>query len=198
MDFSPELVWGIFGRVLGLIYVIAFGAMIPQILPLAGSKGMTPLSPQFKALRRDCGPVWRFWWLPTVLHLSHSDSVLFALPVAGVFFGCLIAIGGTYTPLFLGLCWAILLSLDPAMGFVYPWDSFLLEMGFLSLWLPTLPAVWNGFQMSAPPTPLLAFTFHALLFRLMIGFGKIKFVGTSWCHRLYVKSFLLAQVSLDE
>ena len=195
MDLERDIVWGVFGRALGLMFIIAFGAMIPQILPLVGSRGVTPLTPQLKAFRRDCGPLWRFWWLPTILHLSHSDSILVALPAMGVVSGLLVVLGGSYSPCWIGLCWAILLSLDPAMGLAYPWDSLLLEMGFLAIWLPPLRLAWDGIGISASPTPLLAFSFQWLLFRLMVGFGKIKFIGTSWSDRLYIKNFLLAQVS---
>lgn len=194
MDFPVDVVWGVFGRALGLMFCIAFGAMVPQVLPLVGSRGNSPLTPLLKAYRRDCGPVMRFWWLPTVLHINHSDAVLVALPAAGVIFGLLAAIGGPSSPIWLGLAWATLLSLDPAMGLAYPWDSFLLEMGFLAAWLPPLHFVWESVSITAAPTPLLAFSFHWLLFRLMLGFGKIKFVGTSWSDRLYIKNFLLAQV----
>jgi hypothetical protein len=193
MDLNPELVWGVFVRCLGLVYAVAFGAMIPQILPLVGSRGVTPLTPLLRAYRRDCGPAWRFWWLPSVLHFSHSDTVLVALPVAGTAFGLLTTVGGSLSPLWLGLAWATLLSLDPAMGLAYPWDSFLLEMGFLAAWLPPLRFALDGVGISALPTPLLAFSFHWLLFRLMLGFGKIKFIGTTWSDRLYIRNFLLAQ-----
>lgn len=217
MDIPSETVWGIFARALGLLYIIAFVPMIYQVLPLVGSTGLSPLGPELAAFRRDCGLLSRFWWRPTVLHLSHSDAMLLALPALGAACGALAFIGGPFSPLWFGLAWASLLSLDPAMGLAYPWDSFLLEMGFLAAWLPSLSYAWDSVTVSVAPTPLLAFTFHWLIFRVLsertdacfcrftcewpnyplscaVGFGKIKFIGTKYDDRLYIKSFLLSQV----
>lgn len=41
------------------------------------------------------------------------------------------------------------------------------------------------------PTPLHAFAYRLLLWRLMIGFGKIKFTGTNPNDRLYIKNFCI-------
>jgi hypothetical protein len=37
------LVWGIFPRLLGLVYLIAFVPLYSQVVPIAGARGMTPV-----------------------------------------------------------------------------------------------------------------------------------------------------------
>jgi hypothetical protein len=192
MEAAPEFVWGIFTRALGLVFVVAFGAIIPQILPLAGSRGLSPQKPLFQAIRRDCG-IAAFWWLPSILHVSTSDRLIQALPIVGALLGAAVIVGGPLTPYLLFLCWLVLLSLDPVLGLQYPWDAFLLEIGFLAAWLPPLQYVWESANSIAAPTPLLAFCFHWLEFRLLFGFGKMKFAGATSADRLYIKGFLISQ-----
>ena len=47
--------------------------------------------------------------------------------------------------------------------------------------------------LSTAPHPWLCAAFRWLLARLMLGFGKKKFVGTSLSHSCYIKNFLIAQ-----
>ena len=43
------------------------------------------------------------------------------------------------------------------------------------------------------PDPLLQFLYRYLLGRLMLGFGKLKFLGTNAKHHCYIKGFLGGQ-----
>jgi hypothetical protein len=66
-------------------------------------------------------------------------------------------------------------------------------------------ALWNGtgstgcpeagvnISMSSLPNPLLSFAFRYVLVRVLVGFGKIKFMGTTGKDRLYIKYFLINQ-----
>jgi hypothetical protein len=45
----------------------------------------------------------------------------------------------------------------------------------------------------AVPNPLHAFMFRYLLVRVLLGFGKMKFTGSSWRDRTYIKTFLMNQ-----
>jgi hypothetical protein len=59
----------------------------------------------------------------------------------------------------------------------FPWDDLLLECGFLSLFLPSLPGLHLQWAAAAVPPALVAFSFRWLLFRVMMGFGKFKVTG---------------------
>lgn len=82
---------------------------------------------------------------------------------------------------------ACMLSLDFGCELTYPWDTVLLEAGALIALLPCGPS-WAA---RGVPDPVHAFAFRLLLWRLMIGFGKIKFTGTNANDRLYIKTFCI-------
>ena len=98
------------------------------------------------------------------------------------------------------VCWLVNRSLDMPIGLLYPWDSLLLEAGALAMLLPVpphlLPRGLAGnldFSLDALPHPWVGFAFRLLLARVMLGFGKKKFVGTNSKHSCYIKNFLVAQ-----
>lgn len=207
------LLWGAYTRLLGLVYAIALLSFVPQLVPLAGRRGITPAHSVLAAAWRDFGVRALYWW-PTVFWVSSSDLALTAVPLVGG--GCGLAVfllGGAWSPALLRICWAALLSIDSgANTLIYPWDSLLLEAGFLAPffpaaggtdWVRTLldpaapsllsPSAWTHVTAAAAPVPLLQFAHRWLLFRVLVGFGKLKFVGSGWQDRLYIKSFLLTQ-----
>jgi hypothetical protein len=185
----PELVWGLLPRFVGLLYVIAFGSLIPQLELLIGSRGIFPTAPRLAAAQRDFPGVRRFLQFPSVLWLGSGDRVLRALPWLGVLCGLCVVYGGSVSPWALALAWLLWLSLEPAM-LIFPWDTMLQEVGFLALFLPTHPALplWEA---SALPNPSVAFMFRWFVIRLMLGFGKVKFIGASKEDRMYMRGFLV-------
>lgn len=67
-------------------------------------------------------------------------------------------------------------------------------MGFLNLFLPALSPVTESLAMTRAPLSMHAFAYRWLLFRLLFGFGKLKFMGSSWREDgLYLKGFFVAQ-----
>jgi hypothetical protein len=186
---APELVWGLIPRFIGLLYVIAFGGLISQLYDGLGSKGLLPIAPRLAAARRDLSPWRRFHQLPTVLWLNSSDRFIRTLPFVGVALGLCIMYGGPIAPVANVLAWMLWLSLEPA-GLIFPWDTMLQEAGFLCLFLPgtePLPAL----TASALPWPSVAFLFRFFLLRLMLGFGKVKFVGAKSSDSLYLRGFFV-------
>ena len=189
--------WCIFTRALGLCYALALGAFSLQLPSLSGEHGLDPLTPLLRARRRHFGAL-AYFYHPTLFWLSSSDAALALLPALGAACGALCVLGGPFSPFLLLVCWVCLLSIDAGpSACVYPWDSLLLEMGFLALWLPA-SAPFDGTlasftQQAALPSPLLSFAFRALLFRLLMGFGKLKFVGSGWWDRFYIRGFLINQ-----
>eukprot|EP00026_Physarum_polycephalum_P003356 Phypoly_transcript_03366.p1 GENE.Phypoly_transcript_03366~~Phypoly_transcript_03366.p1 ORF type:complete len:625 (+),score=67.14 Phypoly_transcript_03366:582-2456(+) len=70
-----------------------------------------------------------------------------------------------------------------AAAAMWPWDILLTEAGFLALFLPA----------SGLPHPVVAFAYRWLMFRLMLGFGKLKFMGCTRNDNLYIREFFTAQ-----
>lgn len=197
---SSELSYGIFTRLLGMVYIVCFWAFAVQLPTLAGKHGLEPLGQSLATKRRHFG-LWAYWYYPTLFWLFNTevllDTMLWVLPTLGCVCGGLVVYGGASTPYLLGACWVILLAIDAGPTLlVYPWDSLLLEAGFLSLWLPGTVAFSGGLASLAAlhaPSPLHSFAFRWLTFRVLVGFGKLKFVGSEWRDRLYIRGFLINQ-----
>jgi hypothetical protein len=186
---SPELVWGLFPRLVGVIYVIAFGSVANQAVQLGGSRGQMPIQRWLARIRQDFPAPRRYLEYPTVLWFLRSDAALRALPLLGVLCGAAAIYGGAigYAGLLVG--WIVWLSLEP-LGLGYPWDTMLQEVGFLVLFLPValpLPSL----HASALPLPSVAFMARWLVLRLMLGFGKDKFIGVKKNDALYLKGFFV-------
>ena len=190
---APELVWGLLPRLLGLVYVVAFLSLARQVVPLVGRRGLSPLHRRLDALHAELPAPRRWLEQPTLLwfgraRLRRSDDLLALLPWVGVLGGVLAMIGGPvgWVGLFLG--WACFLSLDVCALWL-PWDTLLLEAGFLALFLPGTAAL-PELTATELPLPAVAFLFRWLVVRLMWGFAKLKFVGTERGDSLYLQGFL--------
>ncbi len=189
LQLDPELIWGLLPRFVGLLYVIAFSSLIPQLEVAIGSRGIVPIAGRLDAIRRDFPGMRRFLQYPTLFWLNSSDRAIRLIPWLGTLCGLCIMYGGPLSPWALGLAWLLWLSIEPA-GLIFPWDTMLQEVGFLALFLPTHAAlpVW---QASELPSPTIAFMFQWLVIRLMLGFGKLKFIGTTKSDRLYMRGFFV-------
>jgi hypothetical protein len=170
---SPLLVWGLMPRFIGLLYIIAFGALIPQ----------------HDCMRRDYPGLGRFIRLPTVLWLNSSDAAVRGIPYLGVLCGIGAVYGGPLSTACLVLGCVFWLSLE-ARALFFPWDTLLQEAGFLAFFLPAANALpdWNA---SALPLPDVAFAFRWLVIRLMLGFAKDKFVGSTPSDSMYLRGFMV-------
>jgi hypothetical protein len=144
---------------LGVIYLIAFASLAPQIRGLFGVNGMAPAAETLLAMHSDYG--WRAYLeVPSLFWLAPKDWCLLALCIMG----CLAAL-----PLLFGVlvrssamaAYLLYLSLvsigQPFTSF--QWDALLLETGFL--------AIFAG-------SPLLPLAYRFLLFRFMFESGLVK------------------------
>ena len=187
---SATLVWGLFLRGLGVVYFIAIAQLYHQVLPCAGSRGITPVYQKLARIRLDY-PGWRGWlYFPTLLWLNASDRFLKILVLIGAIAALVVVYGGPLSGLSLFICWVIYLSLDRAMGFTFPWDCLLLEAGFLSLFLPPL-LILPDVAVTTAPLPVVAWAYRWLFFRLIVGFGKYKFIGGSLRDTGYFRNFMI-------
>ena len=187
---SRLLVWGLVPRGVGLIFLIAYGSLWLQILPLLGSRGISPVALQLKRLREDLPLLARLRLNPSLLWIAHGDTALRVYIAAGMLGACAMIAGGPVGWWGALFCWAIWLSLHFSLRLVYPWDTVLLEAGFLCLFVPA-GALLPHVAATALPHPLLPFIFHLLLFRLLLGFGKMKFIGIRRGDWNYTRYFLI-------
>jgi hypothetical protein len=189
ISIAPELIWGLVPRLVGVLYLIAFGGLAPQLHALMGSRGLGPITPRLAAVKRDYPGVGRFFAFPTLLWLSSSDRALRVIPWLGMACGVSCVIGGPFAFYAHVLAWLLWLALEPA-ALIFPWDTMLQEVGFLALFLPSthlLPEL----TATALPWPTVAFMFRWFVLRLMLGFGKVKFIGTKREDALYLRGFFV-------
>jgi hypothetical protein len=188
----PELIWGLVSRGLGLVFLVSFASLLVQILPIAGRHGLLPIHDALRAVERDFPTRKRWLYFPSLLWLNASDNTLRALGWFGIVAASSIIVGGPHTPWAFAVCYAIYLSLDRAMTLIYPWDAVLFESGFWGMFLPAtqlLPSV----SAVAAPLPAVAWVYRLLVFRVMFGFGKHKFVGTTAQDAGFLRGFLANQ-----
>jgi Lipase maturation factor len=183
-------IWGTFARLLAGVYIIAFASLRAELIPLVGSRGISPVAEKLARVRQDMG---RTGWIryPTWLWFDASDAMLRGLPVAGILAAGFAACG-VFSNLMFAVTWSIYLSIDAALGMIYPWECMLMESGFLMIFLPRLELL-PSLKMAHAPEPILMFAFQWLLFRVLFGFGKMKFSRDALKDPLYLRSFLISQ-----
>lgn len=188
----PELVWGWVARGIAFVFLIAFASLFRQIVPIAGRRGVAPVCELMTAMERDFSLGRRLLYFPSLLWFDRSDAALRALVVVGTGAAAWALYGGPYSPWAFAICYVTYLSLDRAVVLVYPWDSLLLEAGFWAMFLPPLAALPDS-GLIAAPAPALAWVYRLLMFRLMFGFGKQKFMGSRASDWGFLKGFYIRQ-----
>lgn len=137
------------------------------------------------AKRRDF-PLTFWWWWPSLFWISASDWVIQLVPVLGVLCGGGCLLGSVHSPALIFAAYVLLLSMDAAnqpdrrIVLRNIWDGCLFEALFVSALLPPLDGDVASLRMRDLPSPLLSFYFRLFVFRLMFGFGKLKFWGFKW------------------
>ena len=163
------LVSWLFLRLLGLIYLAAFVSFGVQAQGLIGSHGILPLQDYVTQARLLYGA--QVWWnAPGLFLFDTSDRFLQFVCVLGAIAAVMVVINRA-TLVMLVFCYGLYLSLYHAgqlfMG--YQWDVFLLEAGFLAIFLG------NGSR-------IVVWLYRWLLFRFMFMGGMVKLLSgdESW------------------
>src|SRR5688572_12353760 len=125
---DAQLVWGLVPRFVGVLYVIAFTSLIPQLEAGVGSQGIVPIAVRLAHTRRHFSAPRCFLQTPTLFWLSSSDVFIRCVPWLGAALGALVVYGGPWAGVALVLAWMLWLSLEPA-GLIFPWDTMLQEAG---------------------------------------------------------------------
>lgn len=186
------LIYGIFLHSFALLYLYLFYQLYYQISAYASSTGIWSFESNIKSIGRDFRSWRKYFYFPTLFHLSSSDWFIKNLLVIGAI-GPLLILTGIHSQMGMAICYGVYLSYANIMTvhFAYPWSVLILELTFLSIWLPTLDPF--SLHLSISPSPLHSFSYRLLLWRLMFGFGKFKFVGANWNDWSYLKSFNVMQ-----
>jgi hypothetical protein len=169
---APEYWLGrlILERGTAVVYVVAFVAAARQFRALIGEHGLLPV-PRYLARHS-------FIRTPSIFHLHYSDRFFATFAWSGAALAAGMAAGladvvplGVTVLLWL-LLWVAYLSVVNVgqTWYLFGWESLLLEMGFLAIFL--------GNDRIAPPV-LAMWLARLLLFRLEFGAGLIKLRGDS-------------------
>ena len=178
---THRLVRWFFLRLLGVIYLIAFVSLWPQISGLIGHQGILPATQMMSEAeqyfdRHDVG-MDRFHLLPTLCWMSAGDGFLHFLCATGAALSILLIIGLAPAPC-LFLLWLVYLSLTVVgrdfLGF--QWDLLLLEAGFLAIFFAPLQ-LRPGWKKAAAPSRVALWLLRWVLFRLMFESGLVKLLG---------------------
>ena len=169
----------LFGRLLGLITLIAFLSFWSQADGLIGSSGIIPYQDDLDHVERiiqsQPGEISKWSLRPTLLWLFDNGTGMHTLFLIGTLAALLLTIG-ILPHIAIIVSWACYISLasvaEPFMNF--QWDALLLETLFLSLFL--VPWSYQDQPKYAPePYFLGRWLVWLLLFKLMFESGLVKF-----------------------
>ena len=173
----------LFLRLLGVVYLVAFLSLCPQVTGLVGEQGLLPAGAFLERAHAIYGAA-AVRLFPTLCWLGAGDAMLRALCWTGVVLALLLIAGVAQTPVLL-LLWVDYLSISVAgQTFLwFQWDALLLETGLLAvLFAPTqlLPSLTTERAPLAPARWLM----WGLLFRLMVlsGVTKLASADPTWRH----------------
>ena len=135
--------------------------MASQIEGLIGAGGILPLQ-ELLAPIADWYGGQKYWYFPTVFWMDASNSALRTVCFAGVAASVLVTLN-LFTRATLVVCFVLYLSITTVgQDFTaFQWDVFLLESGFLAIFLP-----WNA--------KVIPFLYRVLIARFMFMGGVVK------------------------
>lgn len=165
--FTPEnysMIANVFPRLLGLIYLAAFGAFIFQIKGLIGINGILPIDSYLKLVKRHY-PKKYYRICPTLLWVNSSDAALISVCIAGIILSVALILG-LFPTVILFLLYLLYLSINSAgQDFLcFGWEGFLLEITINAFFL----------SLTSPPNLMVWISINLLLFRFHFQGGAVK------------------------
>lgn len=165
--FTPEsytVIANLFPRLLGLIYLAAFGAFIFQIKGLIGLNGILPIANYLSLIKRHY-PKKYYRIFPTIFWINSSDAALMGVAITGTMLSLALVLG-IFPTAILFLLYILYLSITSAgqefLGF--GWEGFLLEITINTFFL----------SLTSPPNPMVWISINLLLFRFHLQAGAVK------------------------
>jgi hypothetical protein len=162
---SRRRIRGVFLRLLGAVFLVAFLSLLPQVTVLFGSRGLVPAAEYLRSPRT-------FVDAPTIFWVASGDRTLRAAAIAGaaLSFGLILNVAPRCC---LILLWALYLSfVTVGQDFLaFQWDNLLLESAFFALFITP-----GGLRprSPAPPHPVAVFLMLWLVFRIHVESGAAK------------------------
>jgi lipase maturation factor 1 len=178
---SPNLILtqNFFLRGLGLVYFLAFASLGFQITGLIGNQGILPAK-DFLDWAGHQFQTEKYIIVPSIFWIKSGNLFIQTICGAGALSG-LLMLAGKFRVLPTSLCWLFYLSIaSVGREFLwYQWDTLLLEVGFLSIFL--CPWGWRGKSTEVPST-FLIWLFRFLAFKLEFSSGVVKLASgdSSW------------------
>lgn len=177
----------VFYRLLSLVYFFAFAALIWQF-ELVSENGLIPYKEFAKTTYTNEGVV-AFINYPSIFWVCQSNFFIYTvLLLTGLvaIFGIVIKRPIFISHFWLWLCYLSVVSFGRDL-FHFPWDPFLLEVGFISL----LGAYFIEKNNSLPR--LVLFAFLLLFFRqwLSMGITKLLYSDPRWYDLTFMKDYWL-------
>jgi len=174
---NQSISFWLLARITGMSYFFAVLSLYFQIPGLIGTDGILPAEAMISEAWKAFGP-GAPWMIPSLAWLfGATNSSLHLIALAGLLFSALLTFG-LLRPVSAALSWLCWLSfVNVGQDFLsFQWDTLLLEVGFLVIFLekPGLRPRPPGLDI--PPLFIrLALTF--LLFRLMFSSGIVKILS---------------------
>lgn len=150
-----------FLRGIGLVYLSAFGSMASQISGLIGEHGILPLEEYLNRIA-DAYQDQKYWYFPTLFWVNATDDAFIIVCMAGIIAASLVIADVFIFPALI-VCYVCYLSITTAgQDFTaFQWDVFLLESGFLGIFLPF-------------KSKMMVWLFRLLIARFMLMGGVVK------------------------
>jgi lipase maturation factor 1 len=156
-----------FPRLLGLIYLFAFGAFLFQIRGLIGKNGILPIG-HFLERMAAFVPTKKFYYIPSLFWLNSSNAALMGLTAAGTLMALALVCGpgGLWPALLLFLLYFTYLSIvSTGQDFLgFGWEGFLLEVTLYAFLI----------SLTSIPNPVVWVAANFLLFRFHFNAGAVK------------------------
>jgi lipase maturation factor len=168
----------LFLRMLGLIYSVAYLALVRQVLPLIGSDGLLPARSFLARIREGQGSLRSaFTEMPNVFWLGVSDRALLLGAWTGLLLSLLV-LCGFCNAIVMALLWFLYMSFVDVgqIWYGFGWEILLLETGFLAIFLCP-PLRLHSLPERTPPPAVVVWLLRWVLFRVMFGAGLIKIRG---------------------
>ncbi|MXY22955.1 MAG: lipase maturation factor family protein [Acidobacteria bacterium] len=167
----------LFLRLLGLVYLVAFASLTPQVIGLIGDQGLLPASGYLERVY-DLFGADAYRQLPTLLWLWPSDGMLLTLCWVGIALS-VAAMAGLAPISVFALLWLCYLSLTLAgQDFLsFQWDILLLEAGALAVLYS--PPAWRAPLRNGASEPSAAgrWLIWGLAFKLTFLSGATKLLS---------------------
>jgi Lipase maturation factor len=164
-------------RLLGFVYAVAFLVAAEQLVPLIGSRGLTPAWQFLSAVHAELGSRTQgMLHIPTLFWFGISDHGMTIFAWVG-FALSLVVLAGYANAIIMTLLWIMYMSIVHVgqIWYGYGWEIQLLETGFLAIFL--CPLLDGRPFPKSPPSILVIWLFRWLGFRIMVGAGLIKMRG---------------------